>query len=77
MTETIGNENYVSDYLGLYYAIVNEMAVGMTDATISDSISHNFIVQMISHHEAAIQMSRNLLHYTKSEAMINFANNII
>ena len=73
----MGNENYVSDYLGLYYAIVNEMAVGMTDATISDSISHNFIVQMIPHHEAAIQMSRNLLHYTKSEAMINFANNII
>ena len=77
MTETMGNENCVSDYLGLYYAIVNEMAVGMTDATISDSISHNFIVQMIPHHEAAIQMSRNLLHYTKSEAMINFANNII
>lgn len=70
-------ENAVSEYLGLYYAIVNEMAVGMTDTTVGNSISHNFIVQMIPHHEAAIQMSRNLLHYTKSEPLIEFANNII
>ena len=62
MTETMGNENYVSDYLGLYYAIVNEMAVGMTDATISDSISHNFIVQMIPHKDADGRHKRNARH---------------
>lgn len=40
------------------------MIQGMTDDELDESISHNFIVQMIPHHKAAIEMSQNLLQYT-------------
>lgn len=62
------NPNAFSDvtkaYLCRFYQILDEMIRGMTDAELTDSISHNFIVQMIPHHQAAIDMSRNLLQYT-------------
>ncbi len=49
----------------------------MTCAELTDSISHNFIVQMIPHHEAAIKMSGNLLKYTDWEPLVEIAKNII
>lgn len=36
----------------------------MTTANLTNSISRNFIVQMIPHHRAAIEMSKNILCYT-------------
>lgn len=50
-------------YLNRYYEILDEMIAGMTAVELTDSISHNFIVQMIPHHRAAIEMSKNLLQY--------------
>ncbi len=49
----------------------------MTSAELTDSISHNFIVQMIPHHRAAIEMSRNILKYTTSIPVQNIATGII
>ena len=49
------------DYLTAFYKILNQMIHGMEQACLTDSISHNFIVQMIPHHKAAIRMSENLL----------------
>lgn len=48
-------------YLTQFYEILDKMICGMTGAELTDSISHNFIVQMIPHHRAAIEMSRNVL----------------
>ena len=69
--------NVTKDYLTGFYCILNRMIEGMTCAELSDSISYNFIVQMIPHHEAAIEMSHNLLQYTTCVPLQDMACNII
>lgn len=69
--------NVAKDYLTRFYNILDEMIEGMTTAQLSDSISHNFIVQMIPHHRAAIEMSENLLQYTTCIPLQNIALGII
>lgn len=64
-------------YLCRFYEILNEMIEGMSNADLTDSLSHNFIVQMIPHHRAAIQMSENLLQYTTFLPLQRIAQNII
>lgn len=64
-------------YLITYYSILDKMISGMTSAKLTDSISHNFIVQMIPHHKAAIEMSENILKYTKNAQLKNIAEQII
>lgn len=64
-------------YLTCFYEILDEMVRGMTDAKLENSISHNFIVQMVSHHKAAIDMSYNILQYTTFVPLQNIATNII
>lgn len=66
-------KNYVKEYK----EILKRMICGMTNAKLTDSISHNFIVQMIPHHQAAIEMSNNILKYTENEKLISIAKNII
>lgn len=65
------------DYLNRFYCILNEMIHNMTEAELTDSISANFIVQMIPHHRAAIEMSENLLKYTTNIPLQNIALQII
>lgn len=69
--------NVSKKYLSRFYDILDEMIDGMTTAQLSDSISHNFIVQMIPHHRAAIEMSENLLKYTTCIPLQNIALQII
>lgn len=64
-------------YLNEYHCILDQMIEKMTTAQLSCSISHNFIVQMIPHHRAAILMSCNLLKYTKNEFLQEIAFGII
>ncbi|MCM1091693.1 MAG: DUF305 domain-containing protein [Butyrivibrio sp.] len=64
-------------YLSAFYCILREMICGMTNASLTDSISHNFIVQMIPHHRAAIQMSQNILKYTSDKELQRIATGII
>lgn len=64
-------------YLCCFYEILDEMIDAMTNAELTDSISHNFIVQMIPHHEAAIEMSKNILQYTTFIPLQNIAQGII
>lgn len=49
----------------------------MTNAELTESLSRNFIEQMIPHHRAAIEMSRNLLQYTTCIPLQEIASNII
>lgn len=65
------------DYLARYYEILDCMIEKMTNAKLCTSISQNFIAQMIPHHEAAIQMCKNLLKYTTCIPLQNIANCII
>ena len=64
-------------YLCCFYEILDEMIDGMTKAELTDSISHNFIVQMIPHHRAAIEMSHNILNYTTNIPLQDIALQII
>lgn len=64
-------------YIACYRQILDTMISGMTEVSLTDSISHNFIVQMIPHHRAAIEMSENLLRYTTWLPLQKIAENII
>lgn len=65
------------NYLTRFYCILDEMIQGMTNAELTDSISANFIVQMIPHHKAAIEMSKNLLKYSCYPPLEQIASRII
>jgi len=69
--------NITKDYLTTFYCILEKMIEGMTTAELSDSISYNFMVQMIPHHEAAIEMSENILKYTTNIPLQEIAAQII
>lgn len=64
-------------YLEKFHRILKTMICEMTSAQLKDSISYNFIVQMVPHHEAAIQMSENILCYTKDTRIKQISENII
>ena len=69
--------NVTRMYLERFHCILEEMIQGMTTAELNCSISHNFIVQMIPHHRAAIEMSENILKYTIDIPLQNIAERII
>lgn len=69
--------NVTKDYLSVYHCILDEMIAGMTGAEETDSISYDFIVQMIPHHRAAIEMSHNILKYTTNIPIQEIAEGII
>lgn len=64
-------------YLEVYQAILDTMIDQMTSIEQSQSISGHFILQMIPHHRAAIDMSENLLQYTVNIPLQNIALDII
>ena len=76
MTASNQFSNVTMTYLSEFYNILDDMIQNMTAATLTDSISNNFIAQMIPHHEAAIAMSRNLLQYTTCVLLENIAANM-
>lgn len=69
--------NVTVSYLDCFQEILDKMIFGMTSAQPTESISHTFIVQMIPHHMAAIEMSQNLLQYTTCIPLQEIAQNII
>ena len=77
MIESKEFSTVTKNYLSRYYEILDEMKQGMCEPALTESISHNFIVQMIPHHQAAIEMSNNLLQYTTFVPLQNIAAHII
>lgn len=65
------------EYLDTFQCILEKMIQEMTGADLTDSISRNFIVQMIPHHQAAIEMSQNILKYTTNLSLESIASGII
>ena len=64
-------------YSKRYQAILKEMIANMTSAELTQSISGDFIMQMLPHHRGAIEMSENLLQYTTNIPLQNIALHII
>lgn len=58
--------NVAKNYLNTFHCTLDGMIQDMTEAELNNSISYNFIAQMVPHHQAAIEMSQNLLQYTTS-----------
>lgn len=77
MTNQYRFTDCTKDYLTRFYSILDDMIHNMDRAQLNDSLSHNFIVQMIPHHQAAIAMCQNVLQYTKNMELRNIASNII
>lgn len=77
MTGQCRLSNVTKDYLAMFQYILDNMIRGMTEADLTASISRNFIVQMIPHHQAAVDMSRNILHYTTNIALQDIAMDIV
>lgn len=69
--------NVTKDYLACYYKDLEEMIDGMEEVSLTDSISHNFIQQMIPHHMMAIHMCNNFLKYTTNISLQKMAFSII
>ncbi len=65
------------EYLTNFHCILEEMVQEMTEAELTGSISQNFISQMIPHHQAAIDMSRNILRYTTNIPLQDIALQIV
>ncbi len=77
MTQKCKLTESAKEYLSCFYNILNNMIEGMDTASLNNSISHNFIVQMIPHHLAAIEMSKNVLQYPICRQLQSIAENII
>ena len=77
MTKQYRFDDCTKDYLTRFYSILDEMIQNMECARLNESVSHNFIVQMIPHHRAAIEMCQNVLQYTKNAELQCIASNII
>lgn len=69
--------NPVFNYLDAYYTILGEMERKMTSVKQTGSISWDFIMQMIPHHQAAVEMCENVLRYAVSEPVGALARTIL
>ncbi len=58
-----------SAYIGAYCDICRNMENNMTEITLTDSISQNFINQMIPHHQGGLQMCENILKYSDCQSV--------
>ena len=66
-----------AEYIRCYRRILETMIDEMTTAQLNCSISHNFIMQMIPHHRAAIAMSQELRKHSRVRPVRCIAENII
>ncbi len=66
-----------AQYPETFRGILRNMIHGMTDAGLTDSISHNFMVQMIPHHQAAVEMSCAFLRCSSDKSLRTIASQII
>ena len=69
--------NVTKDYLDTFHCVFENMTQTMKNARMTNSISYNFIVQMIPHHRAAVEMSKNILNYTSFPPLKKIASQIV
>lgn len=77
MNRTCKLSHVTQAYLDIFYRILNTMIRDMTSVYLTNSISNNFINQMIPHHEGAVQMSHNVLRFNICPSLNPILNAII
>ena len=63
-------------YLCCYYQILDGMIQGVSAAKLTQSISHNCIVQLVPYHRAAVRLCRNLLEASNDGNLRRLAQRI-
>ena len=63
-------------YLCCYYQILDGMIQGVSAAKLTQSISHNYIVQILPQDRAAVRLCRNLLDVSNDGAVRRLAQRI-
>ena len=63
-------------YLCCYYQILDGMIQGVSAARLTQSISHNYIVQLLPQQRAAVRLCRNLLEVSNDGAVRRLAQRI-
>lgn len=69
--------NVSKEYLSGYYDILDRMTERMNGAELRNSISYNFVAQMLPHCNAGIEMSKNILRFTTFLPLQYIADEII
>ena len=69
--------NDINCYMMKYCAITKNMIWKMKNSPKCRNINLNFVNEMIPHHEGAIAMCKNLLHYCIDSRLISVAESII
>lgn len=70
-------KQHVCQYTARYNKIYEKMKSDMINAPVTGNATEDFLSEMIPHHEAAIQMSKNILNYTDNSTIKTLAKNII
>ena len=63
-------------YLCCYYQILDGMIQGVSAAKLTQSISHNYIVQLLPQHRSAVRLCRNLLDASNNSSLRRLAQRI-
>ena len=63
-------------YLCCYYQILDGMIQGVSAARLTQSISHNYIVQLLPQHRSAVRLCRNLLEVSNDGSLRRLAQRI-
>ena len=63
-------------YLCCYYQILDGMIQGVSAARLTQSISHNYIVQLLPQHRSAVRLCRNLLEASNDGSLRRLAQRI-
>ena len=71
------NKQAEAAYIQAYTKIYNTMIAAMEGAKPSGNINRDFLTEMIPHHEAAIQMGKNILRYTQNRELRTIVQNMI
>ena len=63
-------------YLCCYYQILDGMIQGVSAARLTQSISHNYIVQLLPQHRSAVRLCRNLLEASNNGRLRRLAQRV-
>ena len=63
-------------YLCCYYQILDGMIQGVSAAKLTQSISQNYIVQLLPYHRAAIRLCRNILEVSNDGSLRRLAQRV-
>jgi len=73
----INSNQNINCYMNEYFQITENMISKMKNSPRTNNINYNFTVEMIPHHEGAIEMCNNLLKYQIDPRLKDVALNII